>query len=161
MNLGKAALASSDPREWDDLDQGNLTRLVPEEMPGGANTSTFRIVCKLSVLGHSLEEIAETLGITIEEAYEQLNSVKSQKLLTRMIEETDGTNEIANLLKGGAALAVMELRKLVMEAKTEGVRLNAIKTLLTMVFEPDKLRAPKSDSVKDLLEEIQKQKKAS
>lgn len=158
MKLGSTAIElAPDPFEFDDLDQGNLTRLVPQD-PIGVNTSTFRIVCKLSLMGHTLEEIAETVGITAEEAFEQINSPRSQKLLAKLIEASDGTNEIANLLKGGAVLAVLELRKLVAEAKTENVKLTAIKTLLSMVFEPEKLRTTKNDSVGDLLEEIRKQK---
>jgi len=129
-----------------------------------------RIMCYLASQGETPKAIATKTNYTPEQIRNILKSERSRLLIAQIIQDNheDG---VQDLLKGGAIDAVMEIRSLSKDAKSETIRLNSCKDILDRVqgkpipIQPDAgdLKTPidPADEKEALEKEIQKLSKES
>lgn len=119
-----------------------------------------RMVCVLTSQGMTPGEIADRLHKSVGWVRRVLKSPRARKMIARLIEES-GLDGIDTLLQAGTVDAVMTMRELAMDAKSEAVRQRSAADILNRVLGPakDGLRSAVSSPEEDLreIEEIKKQ----
>lgn len=119
------------------LPQANTYTPLERELDNGEVDSQnekaiHRIICYLAAEGNSAQEIAAATNYHIGTVYKLLRSERSRTLIAKIISDTH-KESVADLLKGGAVEAVLELRKLSTGAKSEAVRMHSCKDILDRV----------------------------
>lgn len=116
-----------------------------------------RIICYHAAAGVPIKEIATLVNYSREQVSAILRTERSAKMVSQIIEHCF-KNDVSALLSGAQVSAVLEIQDLMLNAKSETVRLNSAKDIL------DRVRgkavtsveiSKKSDSPSELLDEIE------
>ena len=91
-----------------------------------------RIMCALAAQGETPTEIAKKTDYGVVQVRNILKTERASLPIAQIIADTHGES-IADLLKGGAVDAVMQIRNLSVNATSESVKLNSAKDILDRV----------------------------
>ena len=113
------------------------------------------IAANLFVGGEPMEHIARTLGMDVEEIHGFIHSPAGQDLTKQLMQESSAAFD--NILEGSKVDNLMTLLRLRDGAKTDAVRLNAVKELNVLCGNVDPLSNLTPDQIKARFKQLKEE----